>query len=254
MWGLLFPYGVILQAIAIVHFIRSRPDRYWLWIILMGGGVGALAYLAIEAGPDLLNIHHSFRFLSRNKRINELRMVILDNPAPGNYEELADLYREAGNFAAARQCYDQAISTRTDSPHPFYGRALALLELNDFPAAIADLERVLAMDPQHDYYRALGLLAQALNRGGQTDRAAQLWPKVIAVTTASEVQFNYACFLRQQGHYEEARQWALRLLAKKATLPRYLKRRERPWFRKAASFLKSLPTSSAGASTASSVA
>ena len=128
MWGLLFPYGVILQAIAIVHFIRSRPDRYWLWIILMGGGVGALAYLAIEAGPDLLNIHHSFRFLSRNKRINELRMVILDNPAPGNYEELADLYREAGNFAAARQCYDQAISTRTASPHPFYGRALALLE------------------------------------------------------------------------------------------------------------------------------
>ena len=110
------------------------------------------------------------------------------------------------------------------------------------------------MDPQHDYYRALGLLAQALTRGGQTDRAAQLWQKVIAVTAASEVQFNYACFLRQQGRYEEARQWAQRLLAKKATLPRYLKRRERPWFRKAASLLKSLPTSSAGASTASSVA
>jgi len=25
--------GVVLQAIAILHFVRRRPGTYWLWII-----------------------------------------------------------------------------------------------------------------------------------------------------------------------------------------------------------------------------
>jgi hypothetical protein len=45
-------YGVILQALALVHFARRRPDTYWLWIILMGGAVGALVYIAMEVAPD----------------------------------------------------------------------------------------------------------------------------------------------------------------------------------------------------------
>jgi hypothetical protein len=41
-FSLFFPWGVILQAIAIVHFIRRRPDGYWLWVILALGPIGAL--------------------------------------------------------------------------------------------------------------------------------------------------------------------------------------------------------------------
>ena len=37
---LFFPWGLILQAFAIAHFIRRRPDGYWLWIIILGGGLG----------------------------------------------------------------------------------------------------------------------------------------------------------------------------------------------------------------------
>jgi hypothetical protein len=39
----------------------------------------------------------------------------------------------------------------------------------------------------------------------------------------------------------DARQWAEQLLAHKAAMPRYLQRRERPWFRKAKALLKRLP-------------
>ena len=38
-----YSFGFIFVAIAVVHFIRRRPDTYWLWIILMGGGIGALS-------------------------------------------------------------------------------------------------------------------------------------------------------------------------------------------------------------------
>ena len=41
----------------------------------------------------------------------------------------------------------------------------------------------------------------------------------------------------------EAREMAGKILNKKATLPRYLKRRERPWFRRAEVLLRQLPAS-----------
>ena len=33
-------WGIILQAIAIIHFIRRRPDTFWLFVILIGGCPG----------------------------------------------------------------------------------------------------------------------------------------------------------------------------------------------------------------------
>ena len=154
---------------------------------------------------------------------------------------LADLYREQKKFAKAKECYDRAISTRTDSPDPFYRRGLCEIELNDFAAAATDLEHVVNKDRNYDYQRASGLLAYAWAQTGQPNQAASLFGKITETSTLSETQYNYACFLAAQGQAAEAKQWAHRILAKKATMPRYLKRRERPWFRKAASLLKRLP-------------
>ncbi len=48
-----YSYGILLQAVAILHFIRRRPENYWLWVILLGGGLGALVYIGVEVVPDL---------------------------------------------------------------------------------------------------------------------------------------------------------------------------------------------------------
>jgi|SRR5947209_8095258 len=237
-----YSFGFILVVIAIVHFIRRRPDNYWLWIILMGGGLGALVYICVEVLPDMGLLRHSFTVFSHRKRIRQLEMMVLDNPSAGNYEELADLYLEQKKFDKAKACYDQAISTRTDSPDPFYRRALCEIELNDFAAAATDLERVVQKDRNYDYQRAAGLLAYVWARNNQGAQAASLFEQVTQTSTLSETQFNYAQFLAMQGKMAEARQWAQRVLGKKATMPGYLKRRERPWFRRAAALLKKLPT------------
>jgi len=236
-----YSFGLILVAIAIVHFFRRRPDFYWLWIILIGGGLGALIYIVVEVLPDLGLLRQSFRVFSHRKRIVQLETLILDNPSAGNYEELADLYLEQKKFAKAKECYDRAISTRTDSPDPFYRRALCELELNDFAAALTDLERVIKIDRNYDYQRAAGLLAYALAQTGKPEQAATWFGQVVETSTLSETQYNYANFLAERGQPSEAKQWAQKILAKKATMPSYLKRRERPWFRKASSLLKRLP-------------
>jgi hypothetical protein len=236
-----YSFGLILVAIAVVHFIRRRPNMYWLWIIMLGGGLGALVYIVMEVLPDLGLLRDSFRVFSHRKRITQLETLILDNPSAGNYEELADLYLEQKKYGKAKDCYDRAISTRTDSPDPYYRRALCELELQDFAAAAKDLEHVTQLDRNYDYQRAAGLLAYAWAQTGQGDRAASLFGQVTETSTLSETQYNYARFLAERGQAPEARQWAQRIMAKKATMPRYLKRRERPWFRKASALLKRMP-------------
>jgi hypothetical protein len=240
-YSFLFPWNLIIQAIAIIHFIRRRPDTYWLWIILVGGGLGAIVYIFVEVLPDFGLLRQSFKVFPRRRRIRDLEAIILDNPSAGNYEELADLYLDEGKYGRARECYDRAISSRTDSPDPFYRRGLTEIEMEDFAAAVPDLERVTAKEPKYDFYRAAGLLAHAYAQTGQAEKADALFQKTTQISTLSETYLNYANFLAAQGRHAEAREWTQRILAKKPTLPGYLKRRERPWFRKAKGLLKTLP-------------
>lgn len=242
-YSFLFPWNVILQVIAIIHFIRRRPDTYWLWIILIGGGLGAIVYLALEAVPDVGLLGQSFKVFPRRRRIRELEAIILENPSAGNYEELADLYLDDQNYGRARQCYDKAISSRTDSPDPFYRRGVAEIGLGDFAAAVNDLERVISKDPTYDFHRGAGLLAHAYAQTGHSEKADTFFRQATKISTLSETYFNYANFLAAQGRTAEAREWTQRILAKKPTMPAYLRRRERPWFRKAKSLLKQLPAS-----------
>jgi hypothetical protein len=238
---LLYPWGLLLQALAIVHFIRRRPDTYWIFIILFLGPLGAIVYLAVEALPDIGLLGQSFKVFPRRKRIRELEAAIYDNPSAGNYEELGDLYMDAGNFAQARAAFDKAIAARADTPDPFYRRGVCAIQLGDAAAALPDLDRVVSQEPDYDFQRAAGLLAHAYAQTGQKEKAQELFRKVTVTSTLSETYLNYANLLASEQRNAEAREWAQKVLDKKPTMPGYLRRRERPWFRKANDFLKRVP-------------
>jgi hypothetical protein len=240
-FSFLFPWGVILQAIAIVHFIRRRPDTIWLWVIIFLGPIGALIYIAIEVIPDAGLLRQSFEGFGRRKRIRHLEAVVRDNPSAGNYEELAELYLDERHYRRARECYDKAITPRTESVDAIYRRGIAKIHLDDFAAAAKDLEYVTARDPKYDLHRAIALLAHAYASTGQPDKADALFQQATSISTISETYLNYATFLASQNRVDEAREWAQKILAKKPAMPRYLQRRERPWFRKAHALLKRLP-------------
>jgi hypothetical protein len=240
MFGFFYPYGVLLQAVALLHFVRRRPDTYWLFIILMGGAIGALVYIVVQVVPDAGLLRGAFQVFPRRQRIRELEGAVLDNPSIGNYEELGELYLDDQQFARARACFDRVIA-KSDSIDPFYRRALCAMALDDFAAARSDLDVVVARDPKYDYQRAAGLLAHAVAKVGEPEKAHALFADVLQTSTLSETQYNYACLLAASGRAADAREWAERILRKKATMPDYIRRRERPWFRKAAALLKHLP-------------
>src|SRR5215469_705375 len=140
------PWGLILQALAIVHFIRRRPDMYWLWVIIFLGPLGAAVYIFMEVVPDLGLLRNSFDAFPRRKRIRQLEAIVLENPAGGNYEELGDLYLDEDKFEQAKKAYDKAIASRANSMDAFYRRGIAEIQLADFTSAIPDLEAVTTRD------------------------------------------------------------------------------------------------------------
>jgi len=74
---LLYPWGLLFQALAVIHFIKRRPNGYWLWIILFLGPIGAIIYLFAEAVPDIGLLGSSFKVFPRRKRIRQLEFAIL---------------------------------------------------------------------------------------------------------------------------------------------------------------------------------
>ncbi|PYT78987.1 MAG: hypothetical protein DMG40_17580 [Acidobacteria bacterium] len=237
----LFPsWGFLLQILAILHFLRRRPESYWFFIIFFGGFLGASVYIFAEMLPDLGLLRDTVEGFGRRSRIQKVESDIVDNPSAANFEELGELYKDQGQYAKGREAFTNAISARSDSIYTFYSRAQCSLAMNDLAAAIPDLEHVVTANRKFDYYRAAGLLADAYARTGQLDRAEPLFTEVTQISTTPETLYNYATFLKTANRPGEAREWAQKLLAKKRTLPRYMQRRERPWFRKGKSLLKEL--------------
>jgi hypothetical protein len=239
---LFFPWGLILQGLAIVHFIRRRPDTWWLYVILFLGPIGAIIYLVAEALPDIGLARHSFKGFSRRNRIGQLLVAVRDNPSTGNYEELGDLYLEEGKLQLAHDAYDKAVAARSSTIDALYGRGLCAIQLGDAAGALPDLEQVVDKDPDYDFYRASGLLAHAYALTGQKEKAEALFRRATAASTLSETYLNFASLLASEGRNAEAREWIQKVLDKKPSMPSYQRRRERPWFRSANAMLKRLPT------------
>jgi hypothetical protein len=141
----------------------------------------------------------------------------------------------------ARAAFDKAIAARADTLDPFYRRGVCAILLGDAAAALPDLKRAVDKDSEYDFHRAAGLLAHGYALTGQKEKAEALFRQTTVLSTLSETYLNFAELLASEGRNAEARQWAQKVLDKKPTMPDYLRRRERPWFRSARAMLKRLP-------------
>src|SRR5271165_5822270 len=122
-----YPWGLIVQGIALFHFVRRRPENYWMFVIIFGGFLGALVYVGVEMVPDLGLLKGTMEGLRRRSRIQALQTQIIDNPSAGNYEEVAELHFDQKEYAQAREALNHAINARSDSPYTLYLRAKAAL-------------------------------------------------------------------------------------------------------------------------------
>src|SRR5437879_13073911 len=116
---LFYPWGFVVQLVALVHFVRRRPDGFWLWVIFFGGFLGALVYIAAEMLPDAGLLRNVYQGCGRRPRITAVETAILDNPPAARREELGEPYWDEQRYANAQEALDRAIPTRHDPPHGY---------------------------------------------------------------------------------------------------------------------------------------
>lgn len=241
---LFYPYGIVVQIAALVHFFwRRRASAMWLWIIFIGGFVGAAAYLIVEVVAEADLLRAAARRRDRKARISLVEAQILDNPSVANLEELGELYWDEKDYAKAREAFDRAIRTQSDATRTFYFRGRAALEMGDASAAIPDLEHALRSDPRLDFYRGAMFLSRAYVAVGRDADAARVFSDAMQLTSSPEMLFNYAAFLKSQNRLEEARDWLKHLEDARRTAPRFVQRTERTWFTKGKALQKQLSAS-----------
>ena len=233
-------WSIALRIVAIIHFIRRRPNFFWIWVILFSW-IGALVYIVFEVIPDAGLLRSSFQVFPRWRRIQELERAILDNPSAGNYEELGLLYLDDGKYAQARAAMTKRFprdrtpwmrstgvasrrlnSATSQRPCLTWSTRLYLIPITTFTAP-------------RDCWRGL------TRRPGRTKKRTRCFARHVRISTISETYYYYALFLQSQGRAAEAREWSQKILDKRPTMPGYLRRRERPWFRKASALLARLP-------------
>jgi predicted O-linked N-acetylglucosamine transferase (SPINDLY family) len=82
------------------------------------------------------------------------RLLLIRPNDPVAWNERGTVLRTLKRFDEALQCYSRAIEIRTDYADALNNRGQALwTDRKDQPAALADLERALALDPDHAYTR-----------------------------------------------------------------------------------------------------
>ena len=235
--------GVLFQVLMIVHFIRTRPETYWFFVILFLGPLGAGVYFVVEVLPGFRWRMPAIERWERGRRKKWLEKLVSEAPSQEALGELAAVCAKEGDHTRAVQLFGEALRRDPGDLDSLYGRGLSLIEIGNHQAAIVDLVALAAADPAYKLHQGNIALARAYEGLGDDAKAIDVYRQILARTPLSEAYFGLGRLLAKQDKAAEARQMMQEILAKQNGLPRYLRRQERPWVWKARMLLKRLPES-----------
>ncbi|MGA7685993.1 MAG: tetratricopeptide repeat protein [Terriglobales bacterium] len=93
------------------------------------------------------------------------------------YGNLGSVYRQFGDLAAAKQCFEESLELEPEHPLPmaFIGLGLVAQKSGDFAEAVRDYSRAMAIEPTDVGYL---LMARALEQEGRSDEARAIEERV----------------------------------------------------------------------------
>jgi len=236
MWLLILSY--LIQALLIVHVIKSGRNQLWIWVLLLlPFGVGAIAYVAVELLPELLRSHGARRTARGLKKAidpqADLRRYESEARLTANVasrQRYAEELRRHGRHEEAMAQYTQALSGLYEhDPNLMLGFAQAQFDKGDASGARATLDELIRHNP--DFRSPAGhlLYARSLEAEGNVPKALEEYRVLAPSYPGAEAAVRYAQLLEKQGRRSEAQQVARELLEQARIAPGHYRRAQRPW-------------------------
>src|ERR1700761_6144337 len=152
---MLYLISLVIQALLIIHVIKTGRNQIWIWVLALLGPAGVIAYVAVEVIPSL------FRSQSAQRAARGFKKAMDPTADLRRYENEA---RVTGNVATRQRYaeelskqgrYDEAIvqfrgaltGLYEHDPNLMLGLARAQFGKSDATAARTTLDDLIRLNP-----------------------------------------------------------------------------------------------------------
>jgi len=248
-------YGLIGQVVGVLVFIFHlwmlvdairRGEWIWAAFIFFFPVINDVLYFLFVFWPNrggVANPMAGFELpgAADRRRIKQLQADIHHLDKAHMHLQLADIYFSQGKLEQAEASY-RAAYERDPKDEDVRAHLGNCLERRGKDAeALPLLESVVATNPKHDYGYTLMTLAETQASLNQVDRALATWRQVLSMYGYPRARVQYAELLIKQKDYAEARKALEEVIHDAPYATKFERKREKVWFNRAKSALRSLP-------------
>jgi len=229
--------GLVLYVGCIFHATKTGRINYWLLILILLPGAGAIAYLLVEILPELRSSRAARRAVAglggafdRNRALRESAESLEIADTADNKRHLAEERMKRGQWKEAEALYRSAlVGPLADDPALLIGLAKALQGRGEQQGALEALDRLYRNDPDHESREARMIQARALEGAGRTQEAADAYRALIGYTPGPEAQVRYGLMLRKLGDTQRAKETFAEAVRTYGRQPGKLEPADREW-------------------------
>jgi hypothetical protein len=238
------PVGLALTVFQIWMLIHALRQREWLWafLIVIGPGLGALFYyFYVYRGSAAGMSGFELPGAQSRQRIRQLQAQIHHVDNAYHHFQLGDVYFQRGKLAAAEKCYRAALEREPNDIDTRAHLGQCLLRQKRPAEARPLLEAVSRENYKHDFGHTLMAYAETLTALNETDAAFGVWKHVVENNSYARAKVQFAELCLAQNQTELARAQLNDVIADDLHCPRYQRRRDRVWVRRARKLRRQLP-------------
>lgn len=231
-WVGLIPVGLfaLFQLWMLIDAIRRRE---YLWAVLILAGLGIWYFFYMYLGNSSVTRGFELPGAHNRKRIKELQAQIHHLDKAHHYFQLGDIYFQQGKLDKAEAAYRASLER---DPQDIDARAhfgQCLLRQKKPAEARPWLEAVCAENPKHDYGYSMMALAETLTALGEPKAAMDIWRQVTDCHQYPRAKVQLAELYIANKQPDLARAELKDVLADDIHAPKFQRRRDRVWVRRA---------------------
>ena len=231
---------VVFKVWMIIDAVRARE---WLWVLIIIAlpGFGPIWYYFIMyRGTGSLTRGFELPGAFDRKRIKELQAQIHHLDKAHHHSQLGDLYFQRGKLAQAEACYRAAMERDPQDIDTRAHFAQCLLRQKKPREALPLLQGVVQENPKHDYGHSMMALAETHMALGENDAAISIWQYVTQHHSYARARVQLAELLAAKRQKEAALAEAREVLNDEPHAPRFQRKRDRVWVRRAKKLVRQL--------------
>jgi hypothetical protein len=195
-----------------IHAVRSGQQLYWVWILAIGGPIGAAVYFFAIMLPDMAGGRTGRKIgqaarqaLDPEREFRTAMRALEDAPTVGNRMKVAQAAAALGRWSDSEAQWALCLEGHwAEDPTILMGHANALLEVGNYGEALKRLEQLKALGREGSTPMVALAFGRAYEGLGRNDEADDAYRFAADRVPGLESGGRYVAFMAKVGRREDA--------------------------------------------------